>query len=137
MQNSHVIIFTALIILGLFSAGCASTTTTAATPVQTLSTIKPVGTTVAASSDEFTIVEDHTETGDYGSNYVVGTIKSNVNKQFTYVQVTVSLYDASGAQVGSTLANVNNLDPYGTWKFKAPILDKDAVKYKMGTITAW
>ncbi len=140
MQNSHVIIVCALIVMGIFFAGCTNTTTTANSPVQTLSTIKPAGTTtaVAASSqDTLTLVESHVETGDYGTRYVVGTIKNNVNKQFTYVQVTINEYDSSGAQIGSTLANANNLEPYGTWKFKAPVLDKDATDFKVMTATAY
>jgi hypothetical protein len=138
MKNSFWIIVSALIVLGILSAGCTSTTTTANTPVQTLSTIKPAGTTtttVTTAQDDLTLVESHVETGDYGARYVVGTVKSNVNKQFTYVQVTINEYDSSGAQVGSTLANTNNLEPYGTWKFKAYVLDKDATDFKVMKIT--
>jgi len=140
MKNSRWIIVSALIVLGIFFAGCTSTTTTANSPVQTLSTVKPAGTTTtiaASSQDALTLVESHVETGDYGARYVVGTIKNNVNKQFTYVQVTINEYDSSGAQVGSTLANTNNLEAYGTWKFKAYVLDKDATDFKVMTATAY
>jgi len=136
MQNSHVIILTAIIILGLFSAGCTSSSQNVNTPVQTLSTIRPEG-TVAASDSDFTLVESHTETGQYGNEYVAGTIKNNDNKEFSYVQVTINEYDASGAQIGSTLANVDNLEAYGTWKFQAPVLDSKAVSFKVKQITGW
>jgi hypothetical protein len=127
MKNFHVIIVSALIVLGIFFAGCTSTTTSNA-PVQTLSTIKP-----ASSNSDFTFVEDHSNKAE---NYIGGTIKSNTDKTYSYVQVTINLYDASGAQIGSTVANTNNLEPYGTWKYKAPVFYKDVATYKVMTVTA-
>ena len=69
--------------------------------------------------------------------YVVGSVKNNTKKTYGYVQVTINLYDDSGAQVGSTLANVNNLEPNGTWKFKAPIMDDNATKFKVKEVTGF
>lgn len=37
----------------------------------------------------------------------------------SYIQVEYNLYDADGAQVGTALANTNNLKAGGTWKFEA------------------
>lgn len=73
-----------------------------------------------------------------GVRYITGTIKNNTSKKYAYVQVDISLYDESGAQVGSTFANINNLEPDGTWKFKAVVLDdKTASKYKVTNISGW
>ena len=36
-----------------------------------------------------------------------------------YIQVEYNLYDADGAQVGTALANTNNLKAGGSWKFEA------------------
>jgi uncharacterized protein YcfL len=131
----------------VFVAGCSDSTPTPVTPEQTLTplvkstvktTVNPtVKITTVAAQEDFTLVESHVETGDYGTRYVVGTIKSNVNKQFSYAQVTINEYDSSGAQIGSTMANVNNLEPHATWKFKAPILEKSAVDFKVMKFTAF
>ena len=50
---------------------------------------------------------------------VVGRIRNNTKRTYSYVQVTFRLYDSQGDQVGSAMANVNGLEPGGTWKFKA------------------
>lgn len=139
MQNSHLIIgsvFMFLCIVSAIFAGCTSSTTSTSAPMQTLSPISTISTTVT-QDNSLTLVESHAETGDYGTVYVAGTIKSNVDKTYTYVQVTINEYDASGAVVRSTMANMNNLEPYGTWKFKAPVLDKDATRFKVETITGY
>lgn len=64
--------------------------------------------------------------------YIVGTIKNNSNYVYSYVEVDINLLDANGNQVGSTLANVNNLQANSTWKFKAVVTDQGSVKkYKI------
>lgn len=72
---------------------------------------------------------------DEYSGKITGKIKNNTNKQYSYVQVEINLYDDSGAQVGSTLANINNLEANGIWNFEAMVLEKAATKYKIKDIT--
>lgn len=43
-------------------------------------------------------------------------------KEKSYVQVTIPAYDANGNKVGDALANVNDLKPNSTWKFKVTYL---------------
>jgi asparagine N-glycosylation enzyme membrane subunit Stt3 len=81
-------------------------------------------------------VIDHNAQNDEYVKYIVGTVKNNTTKQYSYVQVEINLYDASGAQVGSTLANANNLEPNGTWKFKA-IATEDFATYKIKDVTGY
>jgi hypothetical protein len=74
---------------------------------------------------------------DYVS-YVVGTIKNNSDRNFSYVQVEIGLYDKSDARVGSTLDNINNLEPHGVWKFKAVVANPEEVeRYKVQNITGF
>ncbi|MBU2703621.1 hypothetical protein Ga0466249_004766 [Sporomusaceae bacterium BoRhaA] len=47
------------------------------------------------------------------------------------------LVDDDGNQVGSTLANVNNLEPHGQWKFKAVVLNDNVKKYKIAEINGF
>jgi len=50
---------------------------------------------------------------------IVGLIRNNTSREYTYVQVNFTVYDQEGNQVGSAFANLNGLEPRGTWKFKA------------------
>jgi hypothetical protein len=61
--------------------------------------------------------------GEYSSK-IVGKVKNNTDEEFSYVQITFNLYDESGALVGSAMANVNNLEANGVWKFEAAALEK-------------
>ena len=58
-----------------------------------------------------------------GSNpyyaYITGTLTNNTEDEKSYIQVSYNLYDADGAQIGTALANTNNLKAGGTWKFEA------------------
>jgi hypothetical protein len=69
--------------------------------------------------------------------YVTGTIKNNTSKEYSYVQVEINLYDNNENQLGSTLANVNNLEAGGTWKFEAIIYEEKATRYKIKEITGF
>jgi hypothetical protein len=62
---------------------------------------------------------------DYGGEYnefattIVGRVRNNTRRKYSYAQIVFNLYDSAGNQVGSAMANVNNLEPEGIWKFKA------------------
>lgn len=88
------------------------------------------------TQEKFTLVSSE---GSYDgfAYYVTGTIKNNTQKEYSYVQVTFNLYDAEGAQIGTALANINNLEANGTWKFKAIGGTEKAVSYKLAEITGW
>ncbi len=75
--------------------------------------------------------------GTFGMGVVTGTIRNTGTRTFNYVQIEVTGYDATGAQVGSSLANINNLAPDGRWNFETlPMTDK-AVRAKITDIKAW
>lgn len=88
------------------------------------------------TKEKFSLVDSE---GSYDgfAYYINGSIVNNTDKQYSYVQVTFNLYDASGAQIGTALANINNLDPNGTWKFKAMGGTQNAASYKLAEITGW
>ncbi len=68
--------------------------------------------------------------------YVVGTVINNSQRTYKYVQVGINLYDKEGNQTGSTLANVNNLEPGKKWKFKALVFDRKGVAtFKVKDVT--
>lgn len=89
-----------------------------------------------ASKPDLEIVEHHSEAEQY-SRYVLGTVKNNTSNEYSYVQVEINLYDDAGNQVGSTMDNTTNLEPGGTWKFKALMLEDSATKYKVKGVTGY
>jgi len=98
----------------------------------------PTNSSSGASTGNGLVVTDHASTtGDYGLRYVTGTVVNQSKKNYGYAQVQINLYDDAGAQVGSTMANVNNLAAGGTWKFKAPILEDACKKYKIKDVTGF
>lgn len=91
----------------------------------------------AGSTGSLALKSSKWETGEFGNKYVTGEVVNESAKTYSYAQVEINLYDASGAQVGSTLANVNNLAPGATWKFKAPVLEDSATKSQVKEVTGW
>lgn len=89
-----------------------------------------------ADKPKLELIEQGTESGSLGG-YVTGTVKNNTDKKYGYAQVEINLYDSAGAQIGSTLANTNNLEAKGTWKFKAPVLHEGVATYKIMGITGY
>lgn len=73
---------------------------------------------------------------DEYSRYVVGRVKNNTDKVYSYVQVEVNLYKGDSL-VGSTLDNVNNLEPGKVWEFKAPILEDESDKFRIVNVTGY
>ena len=81
------------------------------------------------------VVSTSDETDGY-VRYVVGEIRNNSTKTYGYVQVEIGLYQGE-TLVGSTLDNVNNLEPGQTWSFKAPVLEDSADNYKITGVTGY
>jgi hypothetical protein len=87
--------------------------------------------------DDLELLEGTETTKDEFTKYIEGKIRNNTKHEYSYVQVTFNLYDDEGALVDSTLANVNNLEPGGIWKFKAIIMNEDATSFKLSDITGF
>lgn len=68
--------------------------------------------------------------------YATGHVRNNTDRNYGYVQIQINELDQSGAIVGSTMANMNNLGPGETWSFKAP-LTSDGVKFRVKDITGF
>jgi len=63
--------------------------------------------------------------------FITGQVKNHSSKTYAYVQVTFNLYDDDGAQIGTAIDNVNNLEGGGVWKFKAMAMEDGVKKYKL------
>ena len=73
---------------------------------------------------------------DEYSTTITGRIRNNTAHSYGYVQVTFNLYNTAGEQVGTALANVNNLEPGTVWKFKAFGFARGTT-FKLGEITGF
>jgi len=76
-------------------------------------------------------------TGEYGNTTITGRVKNNTSRELSYAQIQFNLYDASGAQVGTAMANVNNLEPNGIWKFEAVCLEDNFKTAKFKELTGF
>lgn len=70
------------------------------------------------------------------SSYIVGKIKNNTNRKYSYVQIVIKLY-RNDSVVATTMDNVNNLGAGETWEFKALVTDNDIDYYKIDEITGF
>ena len=75
--------------------------------------------------------------GEFGNRVLRGTVRNNTGRDYKYVQIEINLYDRSGAQVGSTMANVLNLESHTTWRFEAPVLEDSAIGFKVKSVTGY
>lgn len=95
-------------------------------------------TTSAESADKYSI-DGEELTGDAYSCKISGVYTNKAGKDLSYVQVSYNLFDADGNQIGTALANTNNLADGGTWKFEAfgsAAVDQVA-SYKIGDVTGF
>lgn len=73
----------------------------------------------SGSSADYDITDLTVKRGEYGNEVITGILKNNSGQDVSYVQVEINLYDASGIQTGTTMANTNNLDAGARWRFEA------------------
>jgi len=63
--------------------------------------------------------------------YIEGKIRNNTAYTYAYVMVNINLYDEDDNLVGDAVDLVTNLEPGGIWRFRAPVTEENAVKYKI------
>ena len=93
------------------------------------------------ASTTFTYQVDKQYNGDYGIGYYIeGKVKNNADKDFSYVQIEFICYDKQGNNLGTAIANTNNLLGGQTWKYKAMFMESDSknvAKCEYHEITSW
>ena len=61
------------------------------------------------------------------ATYITGVLQNN-GGQKGYVQIMIPCYDKDGAKLGDALANVNDIEANGKWKFKAMFAGNETPK---------
>ena len=115
--------------------GCAALFSTGVDTATEMETETKVENNSAEAKYEF-IEEPRMVEKDY-STYIVGTIKNNSGMEKGYMEVTFTLYDANGNNIGTALDNTNNLKDGGTWKFEAMVLDDDVASFELNEVTGY
>lgn len=88
--------------------------------------------------EQFSLSKETAGYNEGNAFYIVGGVRNNFDKQYSYVQVTFNLYNKDGAQIGTAMDNINNLEPNGIWKFKAiGIVNETVDTYRLTGITGW
>jgi len=91
-----------------------------------------------SEQEKFTLISDTKTVDSIGTTWIEGEIKNNTDKTYSYVEVTFNLYDSNGAQLGTAIDNINNLEPNATWKYKAMgLVTEKVATYKLVEITGW
>ena len=91
----------------------------------------------AQADSDYTITDETFVDNGYGSYSITGTFTNATGRELSYVQVTYRMLDADGAQIGTALANTNNLPDGSAWKFDAMYFDSDVApaSYKFVEVT--
>lgn len=69
---------------------------------------------------------------------ITGVAKNNTGKNLSYVQIEFSVYDSEGNNLGTAIANINNLGAGDTWRFEATLLGFPNTRpssYKLAGVT--
>ncbi len=89
-------------------------------------------------SSRHLVVEDvNWASGELGIRSIVGTVRNTSNVSYSYVQVSFNLYDSADSLVGNAIAYVQNLEPKGTWKYQAIVLEPRAEKAKLKEVISY
>lgn len=95
---------------------------------------------LAAPSGELELLGGIDGTKGVTSQYsmtITGRVRNNRPKAYKYAQITFTVYNKAGDQIGSALANISGLEPGATWAFKAVCLSAGGSSYKLAEITGW
>lgn len=135
-KQNHTVRNMVLVFIGFIFVCALILNSSDTTPISNSNTNNSTQNTGKNTQQEKLSVIEHSTSNDGYWTYIVGTIKNNTNKNYSYVQVEINLYDADGNLVNSTFDNINNLEANGTWKFKAITTD-DFSTYKIKGVTGW
>lgn len=117
-----LIVVVVLVALGAFGSlsggdkGSDSSTSAGAAKTEQTEEKKP-------EQEPYTISDETLDTSNPYDAKITGTLVNNTDEDKSYLQIEYNLYDADGAQIGTALANIDNLKAGGTWKFEASSME--------------
>lgn len=69
--------------------------------------------------------------------HITGSVINRRPVKLKYAQIKFILYDSTGAQVGTALANINDLEPGATWNFKASSFGTSFSSFKFSELSGF
>jgi len=69
-----------------------------------------------------------------GVSYITGRVWNISERDLSYVQVQVNLYDINGNEMDTLFDNKTNLSKDGVWTFKILVGNQDKINYKIKSI---
>ena len=99
----------------------------------------PTATPKPTPAPKFEFVTGPTGEGNEYTYEITGILRNNTDRDYSYIQVTFTLYDRSGNNIGTAWANANNLKSGGTWKFNATAFmdDDEIARFELDDISGW
>ncbi len=93
----------------------------------------------ADSPAEKYVIEGEELSGDEYLCQVTGVYTNKSGAKLSYVQLSYTLFDADGNQIGTAFANTSNLEDGATWKFEATGSKgvDEVASFKLGEVSAW
>lgn len=136
-------ILVVVVVIALFAGANGSKEYSADSANSTTGTQMSSADSSASSSEadeaKYVVTDEVLDTSNPYYAYVNGTLTNNSGHDLNYIQVEYVLYDSDGAQIGTALANTNNLKSDGVWKFEAISTEgPDSVaSFELADVTAW
>lgn len=127
-QKRHPAVIAMFVVIGILCVmaymGNSIPSSTTTTPPSTTGGHETASSTPSppapkVKSDLELLSSDGVFNSDINAIHITGKIKNNSGKTLSYVQIQFTLYDKSGSQVGTALANTNGLEPGNTWSYDA------------------
>lgn len=74
----------------------------------------------------------------FGLRSISGSMKNISGTTLSYAQIIFALFDSQGAQVGTAVANINNLVADAVWKYSAtPLTTEPFASFQLSEINAF
>lgn len=84
------------------------------------------------------VTEPHLVKQEYGNIVIEGKLKNVSGRTLSYAEIMFALYDKDGAQIGSAVANINNLTDGSVWKYTAtPLTTEKWTDFKQTEVESW
>ena len=75
------------------------------------------------------------EVGGNGAvNWITGEVASETSVHLQQLGIRFSLFDSSGAKVGTATDSISDLQPHGVWRFKATVWEDSTKTYKLDQV---
>jgi hypothetical protein len=79
----------------------------------------------------------HATRDENGVFTIRGTVINRRDTRLTYAEIRFTLYDAAGNQVGTAMANINDLASGAKWSFEAVAISPGGDKYSIASLSGW